>query len=291
MAHTVLPTSLTADCTSFVQTVWAYYREHDRSHLPWRQPEADGSFDPYKIMVSEIMLQQTQVGRVIAKYEQFLQLFPTVQTLAAAPLAEVLKAWSGLGYNRRAKFLWQAAQMVATEYDGVFPQTVDQLVSLPGVGKNTAGAIAAYAFDRPVLFIETNIRTVFIHHFFGDRDNISDAELAVYIRESMDLVVADGTVGHSPRTWYWALMDYGTFVKQTVGNLSRNSKVYAKQSAFEGSKRQVRGNVLRALADGALTLPELAATIVDDRLPDVVQALCAEAIISCKDDRYYLGSS
>ena len=140
----------------FQSMVWDYFETHGRHDLPWRLP-TDRGFDPYAIMVSEIMLQQTQVGRVIPKFQAFMKQFPTVQALASAPLSDVLQAWSGLGYNRRAKFLWQAAQQVVTDYAGVMPKTLEDLVRLPGIGKNTAGAIMAYAYDQPVYFIETNI--------------------------------------------------------------------------------------------------------------------------------------
>jgi len=271
--------------SDFVRTVWEYYDEHGRHDLPWRQPDADGSFDPYKIMVSEIMLQQTQVSRVIPKYQQFLQQFPTVSALATAPLADVLQAWSGLGYNRRAKFLWQAGQYVQTQCAGVFPQTADELVALPGVGKNTAGAIAAYAYQAPTSFVETNIRTVYIHHFFADHSDVSDAALLPFITQALE------QCGRSPREWYWALMDYGTFLKQTVGNVSRQSKMYAKQSVFEGSKRQVRGQVLRALAAGPQTQAELSVTVTDDRLPVVLADLVRESMLFEIDGRYHLGAA
>lgn len=273
--------------SSFVSTVWDYYDAHGRHDLPWRKPAANGLFDPYTIMVSEIMLQQTQVGRVIPKYQQFLQLFPTVFALAQAPLADVLQAWSGLGYNRRAKFLWQAAQYVQTQCDGVFPQEVADLVALPGVGKNTAGAIATYAFNTPEAFIETNIRTVFIHHFFADHADVSDAALLPYITQVLDELGASRT----PREWYWALMDYGTYLKQTVGNVSRKSKTYAKQSTFEGSKRQVRGQVLRALAEGPQTTSDLTALVSDDRLSGVLTDLVGERMIFEDDGRYHLGTA
>ncbi len=268
-----------------IRTVWDYYDVHGRHDLPWRIPTADGSFDPYKIMVSEIMLQQTQVGRVIPKYEQFLQQFPSVTTLAAAPLASVLQAWSGLGYNRRAKFLWQAAQQVQSQRDGVFPQAADELVVLPGIGKNTAGAIATYAYNTAEVFIETNIRTVFIHHFFADHADVSDADLLPYITQALQ------QSGRSPREWYWALMDYGTYLKQSVGSVSRKSKTYAKQSTFEGSKRQVRGQVLRALADGPQSVGELTERIPDDRLQTVLTDLIRENMLFEDDGRYHLGTA
>lgn len=277
------------EVSTFTQTVWEYYDAHGRHDLLWRKPNADGSFDPYKIMVSEVMLQQTQVARVTIKYQEFLQSFPNVAALAAALLADVLAAWSGLGYNRRAKFLWQAAQLIQREYDGVFPIDAAELVKLPGVGKNTAGAIAAYAFNAPEVFIETNIRTVFIHHFFADQTDVPDSALTPLIQQALEVACADPR--RSPREWYWALMDYGTFIKQAVGNVSRSSKTYTKQSAFEGSKRQVRGQVLRALGSAAQTSAELAGQITDERLPSVLADLLDESMIFKANGRYHLGAA
>lgn len=253
----------------FLETVWGYYRDYGRHDLPWRQPEPDGSFDSYKIMVSEIMLQQTQVPRVVPKYAEFLKRFPNVQSLAAAELGDVLRVWQGLGYNRRAKFLWQAAQKV-TEL-GEFPAGQAELVKLPGIGSNTAGAILAYAHNEPAVFIETNIRTVYIYHFYGDRAEVDDQEIRELLDNTLDR--------EQPREFYWALMDYGSHLKATVGNLNKVSKQYAKQSAFNGSRRQVRGAVLRALGGGPLTLVELRKMIPDKRIESVLQDLSAEGLI------------
>lgn len=261
----------------FQQTVWRYYDEHGRHDLPWRLPDADGRFDPYKIMVSEVMLQQTQVNRVIPKYLQFLELFPQVDTLAQASLGEVLIAWQGLGYNRRAKFLWQAAQKVVSEYDGRFPRSQQELVGLPGIGMNTAGAIVAYAYDEPTSFIETNIRTVFIHHFFDDQTGIADKTIHDLVAAS--LPKADAGEAASFRNWYWALMDYGAHLKQTVGNKSRASKSYVRQSPFHGSRRQVRGAVIRELGKRPAAYDALLATVSDPRLEAVLQDLVREELI------------
>ncbi len=268
----------------FQETVWTYYRDHARHDLPWRQPEPDGTFDAYKIMVSEAMLQQTQVVRVIPKFQAFLVRFPTVKALAAAPLGEVLIVWSGLGYNRRAKFLWQAAQAIVQNHNGEIPRNVSDLQALPGIGANTAGAICAYAYNQPVVFIETNIRTVFIHHFFADTlEPVADKVLAEYVAETLEAA--------QPREWYWALMDYGVYLKQTVGNVSRRSKSYAKQSKFEGSLRQIRGAVIRRLATGAHTKNQLAIELTDERLDSVLDALTQEKLIEKRGDQYYLANT
>lgn len=253
----------------FAETVWSYYARAGRSALPWRLPEADGSFSPYKIVVSELMLQQTQVARVIPKYTAFIARFPDTQTLAQASLGDVLRAWQGLGYNRRAKYLWQTAQMVDDlKY---FPNTPKELVKLPGVGPNTAGAILAYAYGQPVIFVETNIRTVYIHHFFSGRTDVADKEIIALLDQTLDR--------ENPRDFYWALMDYGTHLKSTVGNLSKASKHYTKQSRFHGSRRAVRGQVIRLLGEHSLPLADLAAVITDERLQSVLDELVSEGLV------------
>jgi A/G-specific adenine glycosylase len=269
-----------AEITTFQQTVFAYYDTHGRHELPWRQPDVTGHFDPYKIMISELMLQQTQVGRVIPKYLLFIERFPILQSLAAAPLHDVLTLWSGLGYNRRAKFLWEAARAITRQFDGRVPGTRAELMSLPGIGMSTASAILAYSFNRPEVFIETNIRTVYFHHFFNDQTKIPDSELLP--------IVARTVPSGQSREWYWALMDYGTNLKQTVGNLSRASAHYTRQSAFAGSRRQIRGQVLRLLAAGALPIGALRREIYDERLSSVLDDLQKEGFIELRGARYRL---
>lgn len=259
----------------FIEIVWEYYRKHGRD-LPWRNPEANGDFDPYKIMVSEVMLQQTQAKRVIPKYHEFLQRFPTMRDLAEAELSEVLTAWSGLGYNRRAKFLWQAAQAV----NGEFPTTLEGLIALPGIGKNTAGAIQAYSFNQPVVFIETNVRTVYIHHFFAGRDDVDDKEITELVAATVDK--------EHPREWYWAIMDYGSHLKATVGNTSRYSKHHTKQSKFEGSGRQIRGKVIKLLIQRPYKYEELVEVINDSRLDAILNQLTQEELVGQQDSTYRL---
>lgn len=260
------------DVQSMRMAVWEFYRMSARNDLPWRQPEADGSFDPYKILVSEIMLQQTQVSRVAPKFAAFLQCFPTIERLAEAPLGEVLRAWQGLGYNRRAKFLWQAAHMIVDDLEGLLPRAATELVRLPGVGANTAGAILAYAFNQPAVFVETNVRTVCIYHCFRDESAVPDAQVQAAMRAA---------VAHEPdpRDWYWAVMDYGTYLKQTIGNAARLSASYARQSTFAGSRRQLRGQVLRSLVDEPRTIAAMAVDADDPRLPGVIEALIDEGLI------------
>lgn len=215
----------------FREMVWHYYRDHARV-MPWRETPT-----PYYVSVSEMMLQQTQVSRVVLKFEHFVSRFPDWQALASAGLPEVLEVWQGLGYNRRARWLHQLAQAVVGQYDGDLPTDQNELVKLPGIGPNTAGSIAAFAFNQPVVFIETNIRRVFIHHFFEDHTDVSDKQLMPFIEKSLDQ--------ENPRDWYYALMDYGSYLVKTVPNPNRKSRHYARQSTFEGSHRQLRGKVLR----------------------------------------------
>jgi A/G-specific adenine glycosylase len=253
----------------FQATVWDYYRTSARE-MPWRI-----NHDAYRVLVSELMLQQTQVGRVVPKFEAFMERFPTIQALARAPLSDVLVAWSGLGYNRRAKFLHQAAQLVMTTFGGIIPGTLAELVQLPGVGINTAGAVLAYAYNEPVLFIETNIRTVYLHHFFQDEQGVDDKAIRNLLEQTMDREL--------PREWYWALMDYGTYLKRTAGNNIDRSKHYSKQSRFEGSLRQLRGKVLKALTIHPYTTSELGDLVQDERLAQVLAQLEAEGFMTNRD--------
>lgn len=261
----------------FQAQVLEYYNDHGRK-LPWRE-----DLHPYSILVSEIMLQQTQVQRVLIKYQEFLSQFPDIERLAKSPLSEVLVNWQGLGYNRRAKYLHTISRIIVENYQGHLPTTPEELEKLPGIGKNTAGSIATFAFNYPSVFIETNIRRVFIHHFFGDRVDVLDAELIPLITESL--------VRENPRIWYWALMDYGTFLKTQVANPNRRSKHYVKQSKFEGSNRQVRSQILKLfLQHRKLTLNNLKQLFErpDERIERNLQALLQEGILRLRSDRYEL---
>lgn len=217
------------------------------------------------------MLQQTQAPRVIEKYNEFIARFPTVKDLAVSSNADVLGAWQSLGYNRRALFLKRAAEMIVKDYNGAVPSNIDQLIALPCIGYNTACAIISFAFNKPTVFVETNIRTVFIHHFFSDKEDVSDKEIIKLVEKTVDI--------DNPRGWYYALMDYGVYLKKEFKNPSRKSKAYTKQSKFEGSKRQVRGKVIRQL------LEQKAATL-DDIDKEVVADLEKEGLIKKKGAVY-----
>ena len=270
--------SLTKLENQFIKTVWDFYQTKGRHDLPWRKTK-----DPYKIVVSELMLQQTQVTRVIPKYKEFLKHFPTVAKLASAPLGDVLKAWQGLGYNRRAKFLWHAAQSVQNEYKGKWPKTFLELKNLPGIGTYTAGAVMNFAYNEPVPLIETNVRTVYIHHFFKDMENVSDKELLPIIERTLDTT--------NPREWNWALMDYGSYLKSTIGNVSTKSKTYKKQSNFKESNRYVRGAIIRALAKNSYTEANLRRALLEiepDRIKLQLNLLVEEKLIVKVNRTYQL---
>lgn len=259
---------------TFQRQVWQYYRRHGRE-LPWRTDRR-----PYAILVSEFMLQQTQVTRVVPKFTLFLTAFPDNQTLAAAPLSEVLRHWLGLGYNRRARFLHLAAQSIERDHGGVVPAERMQLQALPGIGPNTAGAILAYAFQRPEVFIETNIRTVFIHHFYQDQPLVSDAQITELVHQTLD--------AKRPREWYWALMDYGTQLKAAGNNIAR-SRQYKKQSRFAGSLRQMRGELMRQLAGQPRSLPEIRRHLsADERLEPALQSLVQDGLVERSGNRFHL---
>jgi A/G-specific adenine glycosylase len=217
----------------FRKIVYEYYRVQGRN-LPWRKTN-----NSYKILVSEIMLQQTQVSRVLEKYEEFLCTFPDVESLARAPLREVLAKWQGLGYNRRALALKKTAEEVVARHHGMIPSNIASLRLLPGIGEATASAICAFAFNQPVVFIETNIRAVFIHHFFKKKHKVKDSEILLLVEQTLDR--------ENPRIWYHALMDYGAALKKMYRNPSRISTHYRRQGRFEGSNRQIRGMILRTL--------------------------------------------
>jgi len=229
------------------------------------------------------MLQQTQVGRVIDKYKAFLRRFPTIESLARAPLRDILEVWQGLGYNRRALALKRLAAIIVDDYGGRIPSDIEVLKALPGVGAATAGAVCAFAFDKPAVFVETNIRSVFIRYFFHDWDGVKDSEILPLVAQTLD--------AKRPRQWYYALMDYGVALKEQHPNPSRRSAHYAKQSPFEGSLRQVRGMILRALVkDPGITEAALVHEINHDaeRVGQCLQQLCREGFVFKKGKRFFI---
>jgi len=229
------------------------------------------------------MLQQTQTQRVIPKYISFLKKFPTLQALAQAPLKEVLIVWQGLGYNRRAKMLHKAAQSIVFEKGGVLPTVYEDLVNLPGIGEYTAKAIRVFVWDKPEVLIETNVRAVFIHEFFNTKKKVSDKDIRVLVQRTL------------PRKnfseWYAGLMDYGSYLKQTYTNPSRKSATHAKQTAFVGSDREIRGAIIRVLSKKPLTKRSLTALPFDkDRIEIQLEKLLKEGLIEKARSTYRLPS-
>jgi A/G-specific adenine glycosylase len=263
----------------FRRLVWRFYKTHGRHTLPWRK-----TTDPYRILVSELMLQQTQVERVLPKYEAFLERFPTITQLAAAPLSEVLILWQGLGYNRRAMYLHKTAQyLVKTQTD--FPKTTTALEALPGIGPYTAAAIMAFAYNSDVVLLETNVRTVYLEHFFAGRLGVTDTELSMVVAETLPLGRA--------REWYSALMDYGVYLKKTVGNQNRRSATYTKQSPFKGSNREIRGAIVRLLSQRSYTGPALVQALAQFAAQTIklqLQALQKEGLVTKNKGRFELAT-
>jgi A/G-specific adenine glycosylase len=252
-----------------INVVLEYYNKEGRHDLPWRK-----NITAYKILVSEVMLQQTQVSRVIDKFRLWNKAFPTLRKLRDASLTEVLLLWQGLGYQRRAKALMNIAK--ACEQ---LPKEYEELLMLPGVGPYTASAICAFAYDRfshPVL--ETNIRTVLIEFFHQGEEGVHDGFLYDDLArlESYDVVRSLGA-----RHFYYALMDFGAYLKREGISHNRKSKHYTVQSAYKGSFRELRAKVLFAITKGE-PLPE------DERIDEVLTVLEKENYIEKKKGRYVL---
>ncbi|OGB97167.1 hypothetical protein A3F06_02140 [candidate division TM6 bacterium RIFCSPHIGHO2_12_FULL_36_22] len=237
-----------------------YYSANKRD-FPWRQ-----TTDPYRILVSEVMLQQTQTYRVEPKYLTFLDAFPTFETLAVASFTEVLALWKGLGYNRRALALHNCAKQVVEQYNGKLPKDPEILKQLPGIGAYTSHAVPTFAFNKPYIFIETNIRAVFIKHCFAQRADIKDKELLPLIQQALKATKL------SPRDWYYALMDYGVYIKQQ-GNPNKKSAHYTVQSKFEGSTRQVRGKILEILLEQKIVAIDELPTMINRQEQQINTAL------------------
>jgi len=263
-----------ARATRFRRLITAFYTRAGRD-LPWRRTAL-----PYHVVVSEIMLQQTQVERVARIFPRFIEAFPDFAALARAPLRNVLSVWHGMGYNRRALALKNIAVMVMSEYHGLLPRSPELLQRLPGIGAATAASVAAFAFNAPTVFLETNIRTVFIHYFFPRRNTVHDDELLPFVALALDT--------RNPRRWYNALMDLGTMLKALYGNASRRSARHRPQAQFEGSDRQLRGAILRALTAAPETITALCRHCTTDRarLAPILAALEREGLIHRSRHRY-----
>lgn len=264
---------------TFQRVIFDWYRCNGRNNLPWRKAR-----NPYRILISEVMLQQTQVSRVIPKYRQFLCKFPTIEGLGRAPLKAVLLAWQGMGYNRRALYLKRTAAIIQRDFNGRIPSDPEMLRQLPGIGPGTAGAIAAFAFGKRVAFIETNIRRVFIHFFFADRRRIRDAEILKAVAATLP--------ARNIRAWYYALMDYGALALKGIENPNRRSSQYARQPKFTGSTRELRGKIMtemlrrkQGLAPGELQRRVVPGPFRTLRFKDTLGTLIADGLLATRRGR------
>jgi A/G-specific adenine glycosylase len=239
--------------------------------------------NPYYVVVSEIMLQQTQTSRVSKKFLEFIEAFPDFKALEEASLEEVLKKWKGLGYNRRAKALNKIATLVNQEYNGKVPESVEILKQFPQIGHNTASSIVAFAFNKPTYFVETNIRRVYIYFFFPGRNDIDDKEIMILLKKTIDKA--------NPRSWYYALMDYGVMLKKTHPELHKRSKHYRKQKKFKGSSRQLRGKVLSLLIkDSPKNVEDLMEQLnfSPEKIKSVLKQLEKEGFLEQKGTKIYI---
>lgn len=263
-----------SEIKKFRKVIWDYYHSHERL-LPWRETQ-----NPYYIVVSELMLQQTQAERVVPKYTAFIKKFSTWQKLANAQLVEVLQIWQGLGYNRRAKLLHALAQTVMREYRGSLPHDYDSLIKLPGIGPATAHAIRAFAFNLTGNYLETNVRSVYLHYFFKDKKNVSDKEILELIAQTFET--------KNPREWNWALLDYGVYIKKTFGNPNKASKHYVRQSVFKGSNRELRGKIVRLLLKKGMTASIITKELSTSRsvIDTVLEQLVGENLLIKSNNLY-----
>jgi A/G-specific adenine glycosylase len=268
-----------------------WYRDHARD-LPWRHTR-----DPYRILVAEVMLQQTQVDRVLPKYEQWLAAFPTLDRLAEAPTGEVIRLWAPLGYNSRAVRLQAIARQCIASFEGRMPACFDELLQLTGVGRYTAGAVACFAYEQQVTFWDTNVRRVLTRIFRGPSEVLSERD--------MEDLAAEVLPPNDSYDWHQALMDLGATICvsrgprcdlcpamnecaahpailfQPLAVAERRGKYEAKP--FETTNRYFRGRVVDALRERSpLSLADLAARLDrDDRdwLDNLVAGLERDGLV------------
>lgn len=270
--------------TTFQKFILDNFRRYGRD-LPWRK-----THDPYNILVSEIMLQQTQVARVLVKYPQFIKTFPDFWSLAQASLRDILQVWQGMGYNRRAFYLKCIAQSVVKNSNERLLKDEKKLIELPGIGKTTAASVIVFAYNMPSVFIETNIRRVFIYHFFNNKASIHDCDILPLIEKTLDT--------KNPRRWYWALMDYGAMLgdearRHAKENPNRRSAHYVKQSKFKGSRRELRGKILSLLLkEKKLSKKAIMARLqIDHKAPaldHILIQLIMEQFLEKKDNYFFI---
>lgn len=249
---------------AFQKHVWDWYTKNRRS-LPWRPPRLSSSQTwcrnhAYEIFISEIMLQQTQVDRVIPFFEKFITELPDWEALATCPQPKLLKLWKGLGYNRRALNTKRAAQYILAHHDGILPKDLKELQKIPNVGVYTSAALMNFVHRTPTPLIETNVRTVFFHHFYPNQENISDEKIMKKVSATLHT--------ENPREWMYALMDYGSHLRSEGVRITSKSKHYTKQKSFKGSKREIRGKILEILLDEPVLSPEILEQKITDEIKD-----------------------
>lgn len=262
--------------TAFRRRLLRFYKAHGRK-LPFRE-----TTDPYKVAVAEVMLQQTQVERVLPKYEDWIRRWPTWQALARATERQLITAWTGLGYNRRCLFLGRLARTVVDEFNGILPDDPKTLAKLPGLGPYTSRAILIFAFNKPLVTVDTNIRRVFLHEFGlqvgSSRQAIEDLAWQLLPR-------------HRSRDWHNALMDYSVL---RLPRRLANVPPVSRQSRFEGSLRQIRGEIIRRLtSQHRLTVAALSREIGREKA-DVLaaaRALEKDGMVTLKETRIRLAES
>lgn len=259
----------------FKKIVWKYYQEYGRI-FRWRSDPS-----PYNVFVSEFMLQQTQTSRVQTKFDEFISQYPTIESLASAEWKDVLTSWIGLGYNRRAKNLHNSAQLIVNTYSSTIPSDKESLLSLPGIGEYTSSAIRSFAFNIPDAMIETNIRTVYLYHFFENQVSVKDKDILHLVEQTLSLT--------QPREWYWALMDYGVYLKSLFPTINSQSSHYKKQSKFKGSDRELRAKIIKKLTQqNNITKTTLYNEFDDVRVAKILSSLVKEGLIKYDSHCYSL---
>lgn len=248
---------------AFQDTVYSFYKTNKRN-LPWRFGYKH-PVTPFMVFVSEIMLQQTQVDRVIPKFNVFIKKFPSFKAVSLAKTKEILSLWSGLGYNRRALYLKETCTRIYERYNAVVPKETVLLLDLPGVGPYTASALKVFIYNLPEVCIETNIRSAYIEYFFKTEKSVTDRELCSFIEMTLDV--------KNPREWYYALMDYGSFIKRQNQNPSRKSKGYKLQSKFKNSQRFFRGAIIKLLLADQLTEKDISSQFSGAHRKSIQKAL------------------
>lgn len=270
----------------FQRFILTWYRKNNRDYLPWRFTKRR-PVSPYEIFVSEIMLQQTQVARVLEKYPEFLKAFPTINHLAKAPLKKVLRVWQGMGYNRRARYIKEAAQEIVARFDAKVPEESALLRTLPGIGPYTAGAIACFAYNKPTIFLDTNIRKVFLRHFFKKQEGFKNKR-TVKIEDTKILSIAQRILyGKDPRKWHYALMDYGAVTLAKEKGLLERVKSYHKQSRFEGSTRYGRSQIMKYLLQYDHASEEELQALVPGEIKPLLLSLARDGLLEAASPGLY----